>query len=142
LDIGLQIAATACSPSRCARNQLSNDLANTSTPGYKPDESASAQLRRRAAREHRGGSAVGNLDEGVALGKTYTNMNSASMQKTGNARLRSRGHGFFAVKTEGGGPLHARRPVSASAAGILTDFSDGPRAQPERRAREVEASAP
>jgi len=37
MDLGLYIAATGMVAEQTRQDQLSNDLANASTPGYKPD---------------------------------------------------------------------------------------------------------
>ena len=39
MDLGLFIAASGMVAEQTRQDQLSNDLANASTPGYKPDES-------------------------------------------------------------------------------------------------------
>ncbi len=39
MDLGLFISASGMVAEQTRQDQLSNDLANASTPGYKPDES-------------------------------------------------------------------------------------------------------
>ena len=59
-----------------------------------------------------GGAAVGSVNEGVALGKAYTNMTPGTMQETGEPLdFAIEGNGFFAVKTRAGHALHPRRAV-------------------------------
>ena len=141
MDIGLQIAATGMLAEQVRQDQLSNDLANASTPGYKPDESPQHSFGDVLLANTEGGSAVGNLDEGVALGKTYTNMNSASMQETGEPLdFAVEGNGFFAVKTEGGVRYTRDGQFSASAAGILTDSDGNPVLSQSGAPVKVEAS--
>jgi len=141
MDIGLQIAATGMLAEQVRQDQLSNDLANASTPGYKPDESPQHSFGDVLLANTEGGSAVGNLDEGVALGKTYTNMSSASMQETGEPLdFAVEGNGFFAVKTEGGVRYTRDGQFSASAAGILTDSDGNPVLSQSGAPVKVEAS--
>jgi flagellar basal body rod protein FlgG len=47
MDVGLYIAATGMLAQQVRQDQLTNDLANASTPGYKPDRSvqSSAPIR-------------------------------------------------------------------------------------------------
>jgi flagellar basal-body rod protein FlgG len=125
MDLGLQIAATGMLSEQVRQDQLANDLANASTPGYKPDESTQHSFGDVLLANTEGGTAIGNVDGGVALGKTYTDMSAGSIQETGEPLdFAIAGTGFFAVKTEAGVRYTRDGQFTASAAGILTD-SDG-----------------
>ena len=70
MDLGLYIAASGMVAEQVRQDQLSNDLANASTPGYKPDESSQHSFGDVLLANSEGGPQVGSVDEGVALGNT------------------------------------------------------------------------
>jgi flagellar basal-body rod protein FlgF len=109
------------------QDQLANDLANASTPGFKPDETPQHSFGAVLLANTEGGTAVGSADEGVALGKTYTNMTPGTMQETGEPLdFAIEGNGFFAVKTAQGVRYTRDGQFERSAQGILTDTSGNP----------------
>ena len=135
MDLGLYIAASGMVAEQVRQDQLANDLANASTPGFKPDESPQHSFGEVLMANTEGGAAVGSVDEGVALGKTYTNMTPGSMQETGEPLdFAIEGNGFFAVKTAQGVRYTRDGQFTTSAAGVLTDASGDPVLEPERRA--------
>jgi len=122
MDLGLYIAATGMVAQQVRQDQLSNDLANASTPGYKPDESPQHNFGEVLLANTEGGQPVGSADMGVALGKTYTNMTPGSVQETGEPLdFAVQGNGFFAVQTAGGVRYTRDGQFTASSAGVLTD---------------------
>ena len=103
MDLGLYIAASGMVAEQVRQDQLANDLANASTPGFKPDESTQHSFGDVLLANTEGGGAVGAVDEGVALGKTYTNMTPGTSQETGEPLdFAIEGSGFFAIKTPQG----------------------------------------
>jgi flagellar basal-body rod protein FlgF len=127
MDLGLYIAATGMVAQQVRQDQLSNDLANASTPGYKPDESTQHNFGQVLLANTEGGQAVGSLDEGVSLGKTYTDMTPASVQETGEPLdFAIEGNGFFAVKTASGVEYTRDGQFTGSAQGVLTDSNGNP----------------
>lgn len=127
MDLGLYIAATGMVAQQVRQDQLSNDLANASTPGYKPDESTQHNFGEVLLANTEGGQPVGSVDTGVALGKTYTDMTPASVQETGEPLdFAVQGNGFFAVKTSAGERYTRDGQFTASAQGVLTDASGNP----------------
>jgi flagellar basal-body rod protein FlgG len=109
------------------QDQLANDLANSSTPGFKPDETPQHSFGSVLLANTEGGAAVGSVNEGVALGKTYTNMTPGTMQETGEPLdFAIEGNGFFAVKTAQGVRYTRDGQFERSAQGILTDASGNP----------------
>ena len=81
------------------------------------------------------GAAVGSVNQGVALGKTYTNMTPGTMQETGEPLdFAIEGNGFFAVKTRTGNPLHPRRAVHDLGRGRADGHQRRPGARRQRRA--------
>ncbi len=126
MDLGLQIAASGMVAEQVRQGQLSNDLANASTPGYKPDQSPQHSFGEVLVASAHGGPS-GGLDAGVALGKTYTDMSSGSIQETGEPLdFAIQGAGFFAVKTAQGIRYTRDGQFSNTAAGVLTDSRGNP----------------
>ena len=82
MDLGLFIAASGMVAEQTRQDQLSNDLANASTPGYKPDSTPQRSFGEMLLRNSASGQAIGTMNTGVALGKTYTDMAPAGMQST------------------------------------------------------------
>jgi flagellar basal-body rod protein FlgF len=127
MDLGLYIAASGMVAEQVRQDQLANDLANASTPGFKPDESTQHSFGDVLMANTEGGNAVGSVDEGVALGKSYTNMTQASTQETGEPLdFAIEGSGFFAVKTAQGVRYTRDGQFTASSTGVLTDTSGDP----------------
>jgi flagellar basal-body rod protein FlgF len=127
MDLGLYIAASGMVAEQVRQDQLANDLANASTPGFKPDESTQRSFGNVLLANTEGASAVGSVNEGVALGKAYTNMTQASMQETGEPLdFAIEGSGFFAVKTTQGVRYTRDGQFTASSTGVLTDTNGDP----------------
>jgi len=127
MDLGLYIAASGMVAEQVRQDQLSNDLANASTPGYKPDESPQHSFGDVLVASTENGPTVGSLDTGVALGKTYTDMTPGTMQETGEPLdFAIAGSGFFAVKTAQGVRYTRDGQFTTSAKGVLTDTSGDP----------------
>jgi flagellar basal-body rod protein FlgF len=127
MDLGLYIAATGMVAEQTRQDQLSNDLANATTPGYKPDESPQHNFGEVLLANTKGTATVGAVNEGVALGKTYTNMTQGSVQETGEPLdFALDGSGFFAVHTAQGERYTRNGQFIASSQGILTDTNGNP----------------
>src|ERR1700684_834792 len=98
MDLGLDIAASGMVAQQVRQDQLANNLANASTPGYKPDATPQHSFGSVLMANTQGAAAVGSVDEGVALGKAYTNMTPGAIQETGEPLdFAIGGSGFFAV---------------------------------------------
>lgn len=127
MDLGLDIAASGMVAEQVRQDQLANDLANASTPGYKPDESPQHDFGAVLLANTLGGTAVGSVDQGVALGKTFVDMTPGTMQETGEPLdFAIEGGGFFAVKTAQGVRYTRDGQFATSATGVLTDTSGDP----------------
>jgi flagellar basal-body rod protein FlgG len=127
MDLGLDIAATGMVAEQVRQDQLANDLANASTPGFKPDETPQHSFGAVLMANTTGGAPIGSVTEGVALGKTYTNMTPGTMQETGEPLdFAIVGSGFFAVKTAQGIRYTRDGQFTTSAKGVLTDASGDP----------------
>lgn len=127
MDLGLYIAATGMIAEQTREDQLSNDLANATTPGFKADKSLQHSFGSMLLANTEGGAVVGSVNQGVALGKTYTNMAPATLQETGEPLdFAIQGSGFFAVRTAQGVRYTRDGQFTASASGQLTDVSGNP----------------
>ena len=127
MDVGLFVAASGMVAEQTRQEQLANDLANASTPGYKPDAAPQRNFGEVLLANTEGGAGVGRLDQGVALGATYTDMTPGPIQETGEPLdFAIEGAGFFAVRTAQGVRYTRNGQFTASAAGILTDAAGNP----------------
>ncbi len=109
------------------QDQLANDLANASTPGFKPDESTQHDFGDVLLANTEGGTPIGAVDEGVALGKTFTNMTPGTIEQTGEPLdFALEGSGFFAVRTAQGVRYTRDGQFTTSASGELTDANGDP----------------
>ncbi len=127
MDLGLDIAASGMVAEQVRQDQLANDLSNASTPGFKPDESPQHSFGAVLMANTEGGTPIGSVNEGVALGKTFTNLTPGSMQETGEPLdFAVVGDGFFAVKTPQGVRYTRDGQFTTSAQGVLTDTSGNP----------------
>jgi len=122
MDLGLYIAASGMVAEQTRQDQLTNDLANTSTPGYKSDQSSQHSFGEMLLSNTRSGQPVGALNMGVQVGKAVTDMTPTGMQDTGQPLdFGISGDGFFAVKTPQGTRYTRDGQFTASAQGQLVD---------------------
>jgi flagellar basal-body rod protein FlgF len=127
MDLGLQIAASGMVAEQARQDQLVNNLANASTPGYKPDETPQHNFGSILLANTEGGESVGAVDQGVATGQAYTNLTQGSITETGEPLdFAINGSGFFAVKTASGVRYTRDGQFAANAQGILTDTAGDP----------------
>jgi flagellar basal-body rod protein FlgF len=127
MDVGLFIAASGMVAEQTRQDQLSNDLANATTPGYKPDSSPQHSFGEVLLANTLGGATVGSTVQGVALGKTFTDLTPGEIDETGEPLdFAIEGRGFFAVHTSQGTRYTRNGQFTASAAGILTDANGNP----------------
>ena len=122
MDLGLGIAASGMVAEQARQDQLANDLANASTPGYKADRTPQRSFGEVLLANQPGSTAVGSVVQGVALGATYTDLAPASIQETGEPLdFAVQGAGFFGVRTAQGIRYTRDGQFTTSAQGQLTD---------------------
>ena len=127
MDLGLDIAASGMVAEQVRQDQLANDLANASTPGFKPDQSSQQSFGQVLLANTQGAPSIGSIDQGVSLGKTSTDMTPGALQETGEPLdFAIAGSGFFAVKTAQGVRYTRDGQFTSSAQGVLTDASGDP----------------
>jgi flagellar basal-body rod protein FlgF len=122
MDLGLYIAASGMVAEQTRQDQLTNDLANASTPGYKPDESSQHGFGELLLSNTQSGQPIGSLATTVELGKTVTDMTPVGMRQTGQPLdFGIGGEGFFGVQTAQGVGYTRDGQFSSSAQGQLVD---------------------
>ena len=105
------------------QDQIANDLANASTPGYKADRTAQREFGELLLANRANGAAVGTpVDRGRrSTTSTPTSPPSRSRDTGEPLDFAITGEGFFAVRTAAGRALHAQRPVHRQPAGRARD---------------------
>lgn len=127
MDLGLYIAATGMVAQQVRQDQLSNDLSNSSTPGYKPDKSPQHSFGQVLLANTEGGAPIGSVNHGVALGKTFIDSTQGSMQETHEPLdFALEGNGYFALRTAQGVRYTRDGQFMASTQGLLTDSTGNP----------------
>ena len=122
MDPALQIAATGMLAEQVRENQLTNDLSNASTPGYKTDQSSQASFGSLLLENASTGQTLGTLSTGVHIDSTVTDLAPAPLQSTGQPLdFGISGTGFFGVRTAQGVQYTRDGQFSANANGRLVD---------------------
>jgi flagellar basal-body rod protein FlgF len=122
MDLGLYIAASGMMAEQVRQDQLTNDLANGSTPGYKPDHSVQQSFGDLLLSNTSTGQVIGPIGTGVTIKSTVTDMTQAPLQQTGQPLdFAIEGTGFFGVRTPQGIRYTRDGQFSASAQGQLVD---------------------
>ena len=103
MDPGLYIAASGMLAEQVRQSQLSNDLANASTPGYKPDMAEQQSFGSLLLANTSTGQAVGTINTGVRIDKVVTDTSPSTLNQTGQPLdFGISGAGYFAVRTGSG----------------------------------------
>jgi flagellar basal-body rod protein FlgF len=103
MERGLYIAATGMVAEMVRQDQIANDLANASTPGYKSDRSSQSSFGDLLLSNTVSGQQVGPLGLGAQIDRIVTDGTPAPLRETGEPLdFAIAGDGFFAVQTPGG----------------------------------------
>jgi flagellar basal-body rod protein FlgG len=122
MDLGLNIASAGMLAEQVQEDQIANDLANASTPGFKASSSVQQSFGSLLLQNTATGQSVGAIDLGVEVSKGQTNLSQGPMQQTGRTLdFAVAGAGFFAVKTPNGTQYTRNGQFSVSASGLLVD---------------------
>lgn len=122
MDLGLNIASAGMLAEQVQEDQISNDLANASTPGYKASSSTQQSFGSLLMQNTATGQTIGSVDTGVELSKGQTDMTQGPMETTGRPLdFAVTGTGFFAVRTAQGVQYTRNGQFSASNKGLLVD---------------------
>lgn len=129
MDRGLYIAASGMLAEQIRQDQIANDLANASTPGYKADRTAQRSFNDLLLANSATGQTVGPQSTAVQVDRIVTDFTARPLRETGEPLdFAISGDGFFAVQT-GQGVRYTRngqfaldsqsRLVTASGAPVL-----------------------
>jgi flagellar basal-body rod protein FlgF len=103
MDRGLYIAASGMLAEQIRQEQIANDLANASTPGYKADRTAQRTFGELMLANSATGQAVGAQSTAVQVDRVQTDWSPQAARETGEPLdFAITGEGFFAVRTAQG----------------------------------------
>jgi flagellar basal-body rod protein FlgF len=103
MDRGLYIAASGMLAEQIRQDQIANDLANASTPGYKGDRTAQRSFGDLLLANSTSGAAVGRQSTAVQVDAIETDFSPRPARETGEAMdFAITGEGFFSVQTAQG----------------------------------------
>lgn len=120
MERGLYIAAAGMIAEQIRQDQISNDLANASTSGYKPDVAEQASFEDMLLKNDATGQRIGSLSQGPEITRLAIDFTQGPLRNTGNPLdLALAGDGFFAVGTPAGTRYTRNGQVLADASGRL-----------------------
>jgi flagellar basal-body rod protein FlgG len=122
MERGLYIAASGMVAEQMRQDQIANDLANASTPGYKADRVTQRAFGDLLLSNSATGQQIGGLNMGVGLDRMVTDLTPQPLRDTGEPLdMAIAGEGFFAVQTQQGVRYTRNGQFTESPAGTLTD---------------------
>ena len=122
MDSGLYIAAQGMLAEQVRQDQLANDLANASTPGYKSDRATQQSFGSLLLQNTATGQTVGAISTGTRIDKITTDLSPTALQQTGQTLdFGIAGDGFFGVRTAAGVRYTRDGQFSTNTAGFLVD---------------------
>ncbi len=126
MDSGYYAACTGLRAQNLALEVIANNLANTSTVGYRGGQEAFQSLIAAAPREQL--SVMNNaINDFNVLGATGVDLSSGSLERSGNPLdLAIEGEGFFAVRTVSGTAYTRNGSFQISALGQITTQNGDP----------------
>lgn len=126
MDLGLNIASAGMLAEQVQEDQYANDLANASTPGFKPSSSEQQSFGSLLLYNTQNGQAIGSIATGVEVKKGATDLAQGPLQSTGQPLdFAISGQGFFAVRTANGVQYTRNGEFSKNDQGLLVDqFGD------------------
>ena len=120
MERGLYIAASGMLAEMVRQDQIANDLANASTPGYRPDRATQRSFGDLLLVNTSTGAPVGPLGLGVAIDSVVTDFRPGPLRATGEPLdFAVEGEGFFGVRTPQGVRYTRNGQFSVSAQGTL-----------------------
>ena len=120
MDRGLYIAASGMLAEQVRQDQIANDLANASTPGYKADRTSQRSFGALLLGNSVTGQAVGAQSTAVQVDRIVTDFRPQPSRDTGEPLdFAIAGEGFFAVQTAQGVRYTRNGQFSASPQGEL-----------------------
>jgi flagellar basal-body rod protein FlgG len=124
MERGLYIAASGMLAEQVRQDQIANDLANASTPGYKADRAAQGAFNELLLHNSSNGAGVGSLALDTGIVELRTDLSQGPLSQTGNPLdLALSGEGFFAVRTPQGVRYTRDGQFTTDARGELTTIT-------------------
>ena len=122
MDLGLNIAAAGMLAEQVQEDELSNDLANASTPGYKPESSTTQSFGEMLLSNTATGQSIGSIATGVEVMRGKADLTQGALDPTGEPLdFAIGGPGFFAVRTADGVQYTRNGSFQKNADGLLVD---------------------
>ncbi len=122
MDRGLYIAASGMLAELARQDQLANDLANASTPGYKRDRVSAKAFGDVLMENTATGQGVGGIGTGVRIATQVTDLSAAPLKQTDEPLdLGIAGDGYFGVRTAQGVRYTRNGSFHADSRGQLVD---------------------
>jgi flagellar basal-body rod protein FlgF len=126
MDRGLYIAASGMLAEQIRQDQIANDLANASTPGYKADRTAQRTFGELLLSSSSGGP-VGAQSTAVRVERIETDFSPRPARETGEPLdFAIAGEGFFAVQTAAGVRYTRNGQFAVSPQGLLVTAMGDP----------------
>jgi flagellar basal-body rod protein FlgG len=127
MDRGLYIAASGMLAEMARQDLLANDMANTSTAGYKADRVTQRSFSEVLLENTATGATVGPIGSGAGITKQVTDLAPQTHKETGEPLdFAVAGNGFFAVRTAQGPRYTRNGAFQTGAGGLLVDQLDNP----------------
>jgi flagellar basal-body rod protein FlgF len=122
MERGLYIAATGMMAEMVRQDQIANDLANASTPGYKSDRSTQSSFGDLLLSNTVSGQQIGSLGMGAQIDSIVTDTTPAPLRETGEKLdFAIQGEGWFGVQTPQGLRYTRNGQFALSPQGFLVD---------------------
>jgi flagellar basal-body rod protein FlgF len=120
MDRGLYLAASGMLAEQVRQNQIANDLANASTPGYKADRTTQQSFGSMLLANSRTGQTIGSQTTAVQVTGEVTDWSAQPVKDTGEPLdFAITGAGFFGVQTPQGVRYTRNGQFAESASGQL-----------------------
>ena len=127
MERGLYIAATGMMAEMVRQDQIANDLANASTPGYKADRSSQSSFGDLLLSNTVSGQQIGGLGMGAQIDRIVTDGTPAPLRETGEPLdFAIGGDGWFGIQTPQGIRYTRNGQFALSPQGTLIDSMGNP----------------
>lgn len=127
MDRGLYIAAGGMVAEQLRQDQLANDLANASTPGYKPERAAQESFGDVLLANRQTGQPIGSIGLGVDVSRVGVDLTQGPLRETDEPLdVALQGEGFLVVQTPDGNRYTRDGQLSQDAQGRLVTASGLP----------------
>jgi flagellar basal-body rod protein FlgG len=127
MDRGLYIAASGMLAEQVRQDQIANDLANASTPGYKADRTSQRTFGDLMLANSTTGGRIGSQSTAVQVEAVQTDWTPQPSRDTGEPLdFAITGEGFFAVRTDAGTRYTRNGQFVVSPQGQLTTAQGDP----------------